>query len=448
MHRVVIIGGGFGGLQAALSLRRAPVDVTLIDRRNFHLFQPLLYQVATGALSPANVAAPLRALFKRQKNTTVLLAEARGFDLAGHRVLLDEGELEFDSLIIAAGSTYNYFGHPEWETHAANLKTMEDATRIRAQILSAFEMAERLPPGPARDAWLTFVVVGGGPTGVEMVGQIAEIADFTLRSNFRSIDPATSKIYLIEAGDRVLAQFPGELPQEAWRALESLGVTVLLNSPVTKIDADSVTYRHDNTETRLHAHTILWAAGVIAPPLAAEVAKAASAINNAAATDRTGRLMVQPDLSLPGYPDVFVIGDMAHLKDEQGQPLPALAPVAQQEGRYVAELIHKRLTGQTMPPFHYRNRGTMATIGRYRAVADLGFVRLSGLLAWFAWLFVHLMMLVEFQNRVLVFIQWAWHFFTRNRSARLITNVTPLPSMCPSQSADGAAVKQTDRAAQ
>jgi NADH dehydrogenase len=441
MHRVVIIGGGFGGLRAAQHLARAPVQVTLIDRRNHHLFQPLLYQVATGTLSPANIASPLRALFKRQQNLTVLMAEVTGFDLAKHEVCLgrDSADVEsressprdagaiagsavgFDTLILAAGSSHSYFGHPEWERLAPSLKSLDDATEIRRRILWAFEAAERSGDPAEVEKWLTFAVVGGGPTGVELVGQIAEIATNTLRREFRTIDPAKSQIYLIEALDRILPSFDADLSAKAQRALTHLGVNVLTSTRVTQIEPQSICVDRSGKGQTIPARTVLWAAGVQASPLGRTLAEAAGV-----ESDRTGRVPVGADLTIAGHPELFVIGDLALLNDAGGKPLPALAPVAMQQGIYAARLIRERMNGGKIPPFQYRDRGVMATIGRWRAVADLRFMRLSGVPAWFAWLFVHLMMLVQFRNRILVFIQWGWHFLTRDRAALLITGKAPI----------------------
>ncbi len=415
-HRVVIVGGGFGGLYAAQALGKADVQVTLIDRRNFHLFQPLLYQVATGGLSPANIAAPLRDVLKRQKNTRVLLGEVVRFDLERRLVILKDGTEPYDSLIVAAGSQPHYFGHPEWEQFAPSLKTIEDATAIRRRVLSAFELAERCTDPEDCRALMTFIIVGGGPTGVELAGAIAEVAHSTLRGNFRSIDPAKSRIILLEGVDRILTAYPPKLSAKAVKSLNRLGVTVRTGTVVTDVQADRVTIRSgDQTET-IRAHTVLWAAGVEASPLAKALAQATGA-----ELDRAGRIIVQPDLSLPNHPEVFVLGDMVNYPYQGGKPLPGLAPVAMQQGRYVADLIQRRLRGAPPVPFHFRDHGSMATIGRAAAVADLGWISFSGWLAWLAWLFVHILFLIEFQNRVLVLFQWAWNYFTRNRVARLIT---------------------------
>lgn len=415
-HHVVIIGGGFGGLYAARRLRHRPLRVTLIDRRNFHLFQPLLYQVATGGLSPANIAAPLRAILSWQRNAHVLMAEVTGFDLARRRVLTSEGYVEYDALIVAPGVRHNYFGHDQWERLAPGLKTIEDATEIRARVLAAFEEAElERDPQRARQ-WLTFVVVGAGPTGVELAGALAEIARKTLRRDFRRINPADAHILLVEGTDRVLPPYPPELSEKAAQSLAKLGVTVRVGTFVTDVQPGRVTLRTGAAVEELPCRVVLWAAGVEASPLGRALAE-----QTGAALDRAGRVIVQPDLTLPGRPEVFVIGDLAHCVDASGKPVPGVAPVAMQQGAYAARLIQERVRGRTLPPFRYHDKGSMATIGRAAAVADLGRVRFSGYLAWLAWLFIHILFLIEFQNRVLVMIQWAWNYVTWNRSARLIT---------------------------
>lgn len=416
VHRVVVVGGGFGGLHTVQSLKRSPVQVTLVDRRNFHLFQPLLYQVATGALSPANIAAPLRGILRRQRNAEVVLGEVVDFALDRKELILTDGRIPFDSLIVAAGSRYNYFGHEEWEPRAPALKTVEDATSIRGRILRAFEEAERETDPEQRRRWLTFVIVGAGPTGVEMAGALAEVANHTLRNDFRHINPSEARIIIVDAVDRVLSNYPESLSQKAVDALETLGITVWTKCLVTNVAPEAVMLRTGDRQETIPARTVIWAAGVRTTPLAKALADASGA-----ETDRIGRVTVQSDLSLPGHPDVFVIGDMAHCRGEDGQPLPGVAPVAIQQGKYVARLIHARLQGQTLPAFRYRDLGTMAAIGRSQAVVNLKWLKTNGVLAWLIWLFVHLMQLVEFQNRVLVFMQWAWNYFTLNRSARLIT---------------------------
>jgi NADH dehydrogenase len=396
--------------------------VTLLDRRNFHLFQPLLYQVATGALSPADIASPLRGILKRQTNARVLLAEVIGIDVAARRVALSDGALGYDTLIIAAGAGHHYFGHDRWEELAPGLKTIEDATEIRRRILLAFEVAERESDQERREAWLTFVVVGAGPTGVELSGALAEIANDTLKHDFRAIDPADAKIVLLEGYDRVLPLYPPELSRKAAMALRRLGVTVRTGTIVTRVDLGAVTVRAGDRHEAIATRTVLWAAGVQASPLGRILATASGA-----SLDGFGRVVVGPDLSVPGHHEIFVIGDMARVESEGGEPLPGVAQVAMQQGRYVATLIRHRLRGGSMGPFRYRDYGNMATIGRAAAVADLGWIRLSGFVAWLMWLFVHLINLVEYENRVLVFVQWAWNYVTRNRSARLITGENPLP---------------------
>jgi len=421
-RHVVIVGGGFGGLYAAKRLGHAPVRVTLIDRRNFHLFQPLLYQVATGGLSPANIAAPLRAVLKRQKNTEVFLGEVVDIDAANRRVILSDGSVLYDNLIVATGSGHHYFGHPEWEELAPSLKTVEDATRIRHRILFAFEAAERETNPQERSAWLTFVVVGAGPTGVELAGTLGELAHHTLRDNFQHINPANARILLVEGTDRVLPTYPPKLSARASRALARLGVTVRTGTMVSAIAPDQVVLRSGDQMEQIRARTVLWAAGVQASRLGRVLTD-----RTGAALDRAGRVVVQPDLTVPGHPEIFAIGDLASFTHQTGQPLPGVAPVAMQQGRYVADLIVSRLEGRTRAPFRYKDRGAMATIGRSAAVVDLGWFRFSGFFAWLVWLFVHLMYLIAFGNRILVLIQWAINYFTRNRSARLITGESPWP---------------------
>jgi NADH dehydrogenase len=469
-HRVVIVGGGFAGLNAARALRRAPVHVTLVDRRNFHLFQPLLYQVATGALSPANIAAPLRTILGRQKNCDVLWGEVRGFDVTRRVVLLDGtvaeaaqlqtlpvaeaaqlqavaeaaklqepgrilanpatamSELPYDTLIVAAGARHSYFANPEWEPLAPGLKTIEDATEIRRRLLTAFELAERESAVARRRMLLTFVIVGGGPTGVELAGAEAEIARWSLAHEFRHIDPADSQIILIEAGERILSAYPPDLSQKAEQSLLRLGVIVRTKTMVTAITEDSVTVEWAGGTEKIPTQAVVWAAGNQASPLARSLAEATGA-----PLDRAGRIVVEPDLSLPNHPEIFVLGDMANYSHEDGKPLPGVAPVAIQQGRYVAKLLACRLRGKPLPPFHYSDRGNLATIGRKAAVADFGKLRFSGFLAWLLWLVVHLINLVSFRNRLLVVVQWGWNYFTYDRSARLITNPSPNPAERPGE---------------
>jgi NADH dehydrogenase len=416
-HRVVIVGGGFGGLYAAQALRKAPVSVTLLDRRNFHLFQPLLYQVATGGLSPANIAAPLRSVLKKQRNARVLLAEVADFDLDRREVTLRDGKIGYDSLIVATGARHHYFGHPEWEEFAPGLKTVEDATLMRRKVLSAFELAERTSDPALRQALLTFVVVGGGPTGVELAGAVAEMSRHTLRGNFRSIDPGSARILLVEAAGRVLTPYPEVLSRKAERSLTRLGVTVRTGAALTAVRADAVEIQVGAQTEIIPTYTVLWGAGVQGSPLAKLLAE-----KTGASLDRAGRVQTNDDCTLPGRPEVFVIGDMACFLHQTGKPLPGVAQVAMQMGQYAARVIQGRLAGKGPPgPFRYRDHGNMATIGANHAVADLGWLRLSGHLAWLAWLFIHLIYLIAFENRMLVLFQWAWNYVTRNRSARLIT---------------------------
>ncbi len=422
LHHVVIVGGGFGGLCACRSLKKAPVRITLIDRRNHHLFQPLLYQVATGGLSPANIAAPLRSLVGSQANTSVRLAEVVGFDLDAQRVFLRRGSpITYDTLIVASGSDQSYFGHSQWAEVAPGLKSIEDATRIRRRVLLAFEMAEQATDPQTIRRLTTFVVVGAGPTGVELAGALAEISRRTLAGQFHNIDPAKARVLLVEGSDRVLPTFTEPLTEKAQRSLERLGVEVLTGWMVRLLEpgrVEIVQQGDADEETRqvITAENIFWAAGVAASPLGGDLAKGSNC-----GIDRGGRVVVGPDCSLRGRPNVFAIGDLANWGHDLDRPLPGLAPVAMQQGRYVAKVIRRRFQGKSTPEFRYFDRGNMATIGRRMAVGELGRFRFWGFPAWLAWLFVHLMYLAEFENRVLVLVQWGWNYFTRNRSARLIT---------------------------
>lgn len=426
-HRVVVVGGGFGGLQAAVKLRRAPVEVTLVDRRNFHLFQPLSYQVATGALSPGEIAYPLRAIFKRASNVRVLLADVSDFDLDARKVhLRPVGEvpapepMAYDTLIVAGGSAYSYFGHDEWSEFAAEVKSLESALTVRSRVLSAFEAAEAETDPERRAAWLTFAVVGAGPTGVEMAGQIAELARDTLRLDFDAVDPRTGRILLIETADRVLTSFPPSLSAKARRSLERIGVTPLLGSTVVGIDAESVSIDEGGGGTRrIPARTVVWAAGVTASKLAARLGELTGA-----EVDRAGRIAVEPDLTLPGHPEVFALGDMVRVRDADGSAVtyPGVAPVAMQQGRYAARVVRARLESGDTSPFHYHDKGNLATIGRGSAVADIGPLKLSGFIAWVTWLVVHLWYLVGFENRIVVFTRWGFSFLTHGRGARLIAD--------------------------
>jgi NADH dehydrogenase len=423
-QRVVVVGGGFGGLQAVQKLRRAPVEVTLVDRRNFHLFQPLTYEVATGALSPGQIAYPLRSIFKRSRNVHVLMAEVTDFDLDAREVRLKSvagvpapSSIPYDSLIVAGGSQYSYFGHDDWSEYAAEVKSLESALVARSRLLGAFEAAETEHDPQRRAAWLTFVVVGAGPTGVEMAGQIAELARDTLPKEFRSADPRSARILLVETADRVLTTFPPRLSAKAARSLQKLGVTVLTGNKVTGIDADGVTLDGGADAERIASHNVIWAAGVTASGLASRLAELTGAER-----DHAGRVTVEPDLTLPGHPEVFALGDMVRLHDAV---LPGVAPVAMQQGRYAAEVVLNRLRGEETPPFRYHDKGNLATIGRASAVADIKGLQLSGFVAWVTWLVVHLWYLVGFQNRLLVIIQWSVSFVTHGRGARLITDPEP-----------------------
>jgi NADH dehydrogenase len=424
--RVVVIGGGFGGLQAVKHLRRAPVDITLVDRRNFHLFQPLAYQVATGALAPAEICSPLRAILERQRNARVLLAEASGFDLDRRVVTLDRlpnGEhartIPYDTLVVAGGSRYSYFGHDRWAPHAPELKSLEGALDIRSRILTAFEAAEVELDEERRRAWLTFVVVGGGPTGVEMAGQIAELARDTLRKDFRTIDTRTASVLLVETADRVLTSFPPSLSAKAAAALRKLGVTPLVGHTVVDVGPASVVVEAgDGGRDEIGTRTVVWAAGVLASGLARLLADASGG-----ELDRAGRLSVAGDLTLPGRPDVFALGDMVRIVDPDGgvTTFPGVAPVAMQQGRYVARLVRARLEGKSRPAFRYVDKGNLATIGRSKAVADVKGIRLSGFPAWVTWLVVHLFYLIGFQNRLVVIVRWTFSFLTHGRGSRLIS---------------------------
>ena len=405
--RVVIVGGGFGGLYAARALAKAPVAVTLVDRTNHHVFQPLLYQVATASLSPSQIAYPIRGVLRRQRNTRVLLAEAVAVDTARRVVALADGALPYDYLVLAAGARHSYFGHPEWEARAPGLKTLDDALRIRERILLAFERAEREPDAGRRRALLTFVVVGGGPTGVELAGAIGEIACRVMARDFRAIDTRDTRTILVEAGSRILPAFPEPLAERAERSLERLCVEVRTDAAVTRVEDGAVWL---GTE-RVASDTVLWAAGVAPSPLARTLG---------VPLDRAGRVVVGPDLTIPGHPEVFVVGDAAACAGPGGKPLPGLAPVAIQQGEYAAAAIAGAASGAPRAPFRYRDKGTMATIGRNAAVVDLGRLRISGYPAWLMWCFIHILWLIGFRNRFLVMVEWAWAYVRFERSARLI----------------------------
>ena len=420
--RVVIIGGGFGGLNAARALRGAKVRVLLIDRQNHHLFQPLLYQVATAALNPSDIASPIRRILRKQSNVDVMLAEAQSIDLARRAVVLADGEVSYDYLIVATGATHSYFGHDEWSAFAPGLKSIEDALEIRRRVLYAFEAAERDSEAAGRASWLTFVVIGGGPTGVELAGAVSEIARHALAKDFRHIDPAQARVILLEGSPRVLPSYVVELSISARRQLERLGVEVRTDSLASSIDRDGVSLGSE----RIGARTVLWAAGVAASPLGRALG---------APVDRAGRVRVNRDLTLPGHPNVFVVGDLASLEHD-GRPVPGVAPAAIQEATHAAGNILRATRGEPLIPFEYRDKGSLATIGRAAGVAQIGRLRLSGWIAWCAWLFIHLFFLIGFRNRFVVMFSWAWSYFTYDRGARLITGLEhskpPLPAAAAS----------------
>ena len=414
---IVIVGGGFGGLYAAKSFKDAPVKVTLIDKRNFHLFQPLLYQVATGTLSPADIASPLRVILSKHKNTQVLLDKVVDIDPDAKQVFLEDRDpLNYDALIVATGVSHHYFGNDQWQNDAPGLKTVEDALEMRRRIFMAFEAAEKETDPVKRQALLTFVVVGGGPTGVELAGAIAEIAHQSVKDDFRDIDTTQAKVLLFEGMARILPPYPEECSADAQKALENLGVEVQTQTLVTNIADNSVTYRQGDDTHTINAHTILWAAGVRASFMGKVLAD-----RTGAELDRAGRVVVESDLSIKNYQDIFVIGDLANFTHQGDRPLPGVAPVAMKEGEYVAELITKRLQGKTIPAFTYKDFGSMAVIGQNKAVADLNFARFSGFVAWIIWIFAHIYYLIEFDNKLVVMIQWAWNYITLGRGARLIT---------------------------
>ncbi len=414
---VVIIGGGFGGLAAARKLARTPVDITLLDRRNHHLFQPLLYQVATAGLNPSDIAYPIRAIVRKQKNVRVLLADARGIEVERKRVILDRGELSYDYLIVATGATHSYFGNDDWIAHAPGLKTVEDALDIRRRILLAYEAAERETDPAARRAYLTFAVVGAGPTGVELAGALAELGKYTLARDFRHVDPTQVEVVLVEAAPRVLPPYPDELSEKARAHLQKLGVTVRTGERVTDIDDGGLTIGDE----RIAARTVLWAAGVQASPLATSLG---------APLDRAGRVEVSADLTIPGHPEVFVVGDLAAATDPTGAAVPGVAPAAVQGGEHAALSIHNELAGRPAPVFRYRDKGSMATIGRAAAVVQLGRLRFAGISAWVVWWLIHILFLIGFRNRFLVMFAWAWSYLTYQRGARLITGEhDPLPDL-------------------
>jgi len=420
-HRVVIIGGGFGGLYAAKSLGNVPgIDVTLIDKRNFHLFQPLLYQVATGSLSPGEISSPLRMVLRNSHNTRVLLDEAKDIDPEAQVVTLAEGTIAYDTLIVATGASHHYFGNDQWQADAPGLKTIEDALDIRRRIFEAFEAAEKTDDPDQREAWLTFAIVGAGPTGVEMAGAIAELAHKTLVKDFSNIDTRKARILLIEGMDRVLPPYAPDLSEKAKGALTKLGVEIQTQSMVTNIGNDKLTIRQNDEEMEVNAKTIIWAAGIRASKMGRVLADRAGA-----ELDRVGRVMVGSRLQLPQYDNIHVVGDLAHFLQDN-RPLPGVAPVAMQEGQYIASMVRAKVQGKSLKEFRYVDRGSLAVIGQNEAVVDLGFVRFSGFLAWIVWIFAHVYYLIEFDNKIVVMVQWAWSYFTRGRGARLITGEASL----------------------
>jgi len=424
-HKLVILGGGFGGLHAAQALKRAPLEITIIDRHNYHLFQPLLYQVATGSLSPGEIAAPIRGILSGQKNCRVLLGEVVDIAPSTKQILLKDGaSVPYDSLIVATGSQGSYFGHDEWKTWAPGLKTIEDATTIRHKILLAFEAAERTTDPVDRFAWLTFVIVGAGPTGVELAGALTEIANETLKHDFRSIHPQDARILVVDGGSRALATYPPALSKSAEQQLCALGARIRTGVTVTGVDEDGVTLKTPTGPEHVASHTVIWAAGVAVTEFARTLARKTSA-----ETDRAGHLKVAPDLSIPNFPEIFVVGDLALINDKEGKPLPGVAQVAMQTGDYAARVIKSKVTGKTPPaPFSYFNKGDIAVIGRAAAVANIFGLHVSGFPAWLVWLFIHLLYIVEFQSRILVLVQWAFLYLTFNRGARLITGLAATKS--------------------
>lgn len=423
-HRIVIVGGGFAGLNTARALRKADADVTVIDRSNHHVFQPLLYQVATGALSPADISAPIRGLLSKQKNTRVLLSEVTGINVKQRELNTTTGVVGYDTLVLATGASHSYFGNDSWATNAPGLKSLDDATSIRRKILLAFEMAEQATTKEDRDAWLTFAIIGGGPTGVELAGAIGELSHHTLKNDFRSFDPSTTRILLIEAGQRILSTYSESLSPKAETSLRKLGIEVMTGSMVTDIDDESIVVRRGELEDRITARTVLWAAGVqaSAPGKLLAGAFAAEGETPEISIDRFGRVPVGPDLTVDGHPEIFILGDLSSYSYQTGTPLRGTADVAAAEGEYAGKVISHRLKGKSAPkPFRFRDFGKLAVIGRSSAVADLKFMRFSGYIAWQFWLFMHILKLTGYRNRLTVLVQWSYSYFTRNRSARLIT---------------------------
>ena len=421
-RHVVILGGGFGGLYAAQALGKSEFDVTIVDKRNFHLFQPLLYQVATGGLSPGDIASPIRAILSKYKNIKVIKAEACDLVPDQKKLILRDGDLKYDALIVATGVSHYYFGNDEWESFAPGLKTVEQALDIRRRVLLAFEAAEREPDEALRKAWMRFVIVGGGPTGVELAGALGELANETMRNDFANIDPSQAEILLVEGQDRILPTYPPQLSRKAQDELRREGVTALTSTFVTDINQRGVKLKNGDLIQEIPTRTVLWGAGVRASPFGKVLAD-----RTGAAIDRVGRVVVEPDCSIPNYPDIFVIGDLANFKHRRDEPLPGVAQVAMQQGRYVAKLLRSPHNTRANNPFRYKDKGNLAVIGRNAAVADFGFLRMSGFLAWLVWVFVHIAFLIEFDNKLIVMVQWAGDYFSRKRGARLITGSDPFP---------------------
>lgn len=424
IHRVVIIGGGFGGLYAAKELGDANIKLTLVDRRNFHLFQPLLYQVATGGLSPGDIASPLRAVLNKQKNTKVYKSEAIDIDTESKKVILRYRSIPYDTLVVASGSNHHYYGNDNWAVYAPGLKTIEDALEFRKRIFFAFEYAEKVIDPSEQKTWMTFVVIGGGPTGVELAGALGELANTTLKNDFRNIDTTDAKIILLEATGRVLPEYPDKLSSDAKHSLEKIGVTVQTDSFVTNIDESSVTLKRGDLSQNINAKTVLWAAGVRASRLGRVLNK-----RTGVEIDNLGRVIVENDLTIKNHPEIFVIGDLANFSHQTGTPLAGVSPVAMQQGRYAATVIKNRINSQESKPFIYKDKGSLAVIGRNSAVANIGRFKLTGFIAWLIWLFIHIRYLVEYDNKILVFTQLAWNYFTRKRGARLVTGTDHLENL-------------------
>ena len=420
LHNVVILGGGFGGLYTAKTLANANVNITLIDKRNFHLFQPLLYQVATGTLSPSDISSPLRAVFRKSKNTKVLLGLVNDIDPESQEVILGDRAIPYDTLVVATGANHSYYGHDSWKPMAPGLKTIEDAIEIRRRIFSAFEAAEEETDPELRRAWLTFVIVGAGPTGVELAGAIAELAYKTLKEDFRNIDTRETRILLLQGGDRILPHMAPQLSKVAEVSLQKLGVVTQTNTRVTNIENDVVTFKQGDEVKEIASKTILWAAGVKASSMGQVLAN-----RTGVECDRSGRVIVEPDLTVKGYKNIFIVGDLGNFSHQDGKPLAGVAPVAKQEGEYVAKLIQKRLQGQKLPQFRYNDVGSLAMIGQNLAVVDLSFIKLQGFVAWVFWLVIHIYFLIEFDTKLVVVFQWAWNYITRSRRSRLITSREP-----------------------